>query len=112
MSFSQPRLAAYPRNMKTMKTTCVGSTPKAQSKRPLLSRQEKRTLLYVIAGLTTNEIAEQIGRSSETVKSHRESLMRKLEADNIGHAIAIAYEKGILYPGILASVQERIASTV
>jgi DNA-binding CsgD family transcriptional regulator len=78
------------------------------AEKPLLSRAEMRVLLYVIAGLSTNDIAEQLGRSPETVKSHRESLMRKLGADNIGHAIALAYEQSILKPGTLARVQDRL----
>lgn len=91
--------------MKTVTTTCVN---KAGSERQLLSRAEMRTLLYVIAGLTTQEIAEKLGRSPETVKSHRESILRKLGAENISHAIALAYERGILKPGTLSRVQDRL----
>ncbi len=87
-------------------TTC-NTNP--ETGRPALSRAETRTLLYVVAGLSTDQIAKRLDRSPETVKSHRESVMRKLGAANFVHATALAYERGILKPGTLAQIQERLA---
>lgn len=94
---------------KRIKTTCVTASPVSGSPKDL-SRAEKRTLMFVIAGLSTSDIAELLNRSPETIKSHRESLLRKLGAENIAHAIALAYERGIVETGTLARVQQVIAA--
>jgi DNA-binding CsgD family transcriptional regulator len=70
--------------------------PKTQK---ALSSPEMRVLLYMILGRSTKEIADRLGRSPETIKSHRESIMRKLGASNFGEAIALAYESGVVQPG-------------
>lgn len=91
----------------TRASSCVPSTRHLQAVKtpaqkvidtPRLSRCEMRVLLYTALGLSTPETAEVLSRSPETIKSHRDSLMRKLGAKNMMHAIALSYEKGILKP--------------
>lgn len=73
---------------------------KTKTQKPLTS-PEMRVLQYMILGRSTKEIADRVGRSPETVKTHRESIMRKLGAQNAVHAVAIAYSKGLIGPDAL-----------
>lgn len=88
------------------KVVQIGCAPSKQKQTAAKSKAQKgltspemRVLLYMILGRSTKEIADRLGRSPETVKTHRESIMRKLGASNSGEAIALAYETGIIQPG-------------
>lgn len=61
----------------------------------LLTERERAVLLAAGKGFTVKESAAWLNISSETVKTHKRTLMRKLGAVNIGNAIAIACELGI-----------------
>lgn len=61
-----------------------------------LSAPELSVLRAAAEGLTVPATAERIGRSVETVKSHRKNVIRSLAARNTAHAVAIAYASGIL----------------
>jgi DNA-binding CsgD family transcriptional regulator len=60
----------------------------------VLSRKEARVLALTAAGYKRNEVAELLGVGTETVKSQRASLIKKLNARNVAHAVAIAYTCG------------------
>jgi two-component system, NarL family, response regulator len=62
-----------------------------------LSARELEVLQHVARGMGNKEIAELIGRSSETVKAHLESIFRKLEARDRAHAVTIALQRGFLH---------------
>jgi DNA-binding NarL/FixJ family response regulator len=47
-----------------------------------LSKRETEILGLVGLGLTSKQIAEDLGISSRTVESHRQSIMKKLEISN------------------------------
>jgi DNA-binding CsgD family transcriptional regulator len=47
-------------------------------------------------GLSIEETAARIGRVPATVRMHRTNLIRKLEARNITHAVAIGFSEGLL----------------
>ena len=47
-------------------------------------------------GLTGEEVADEIACRVETVKTHIRNAMRKLEARNRVHAIAIALRAGLI----------------
>jgi DNA-binding NarL/FixJ family response regulator len=61
-----------------------------------LTGREQEVLRLVARGLTTREIAERIGLSPNTVKSHARSLFTKLGAHNRVQALAVATERGLL----------------
>lgn len=61
-----------------------------------LSGREHEVLLLIARGLTTQEIADQIGLSPNTVKSHSRSLFTKLGAHNRVQALAVAQERGLV----------------
>jgi len=55
-----------------------------------LTRREKEVLNCLADGLTTNEAADRLSVSPETVKSHRRTLMQKLDARNAFHMAILA----------------------
>ena len=61
-----------------------------------LTGREHEVLLLIARGLTTQEIADEIGLSPNTVKSHSRSLFSKLAAHNRVQALAVATERGLI----------------
>ena len=65
-----------------------------------LSKRERDVLGFVATGLHTSEIAEELGLSPETVKSHVHNAMMKLRAHTRSQAVAIALATGqVVYGG-------------
>jgi FixJ family two-component response regulator len=48
-----------------------------------LTRREREVMRGVIAGKLNKEIAAELGASERTIKSHRASLMQKMDADSL-----------------------------
>jgi RNA polymerase sigma factor (sigma-70 family) len=61
-----------------------------------LSERESEVLAATAEGLTAKEIAERLLIAPATVQDHRRSVTAKLAARNITHAVAVAYEGGLL----------------
>jgi DNA-binding NarL/FixJ family response regulator len=61
-----------------------------------LSDREHEVLLMLARGLTTQEIADRMELSPNTVKSHTRRLFTKLEAHNRVQALAVARERNLL----------------
>jgi DNA-binding NarL/FixJ family response regulator len=61
------------------------------------SARELEVLQHVARGLGNKEIAQAIGRSTETVKAHLESIFQKLGARDRTHAVTIALQRGIIH---------------
>jgi two-component system, NarL family, nitrate/nitrite response regulator NarL len=60
---------------------------------PLTPRQ--RDILALTAeGLTAREIGDALGITANTVRTHRETSLRRLPARNITHAVAILLRRG------------------
>jgi DNA-binding NarL/FixJ family response regulator len=62
---------------------------------PRLSRREQEVLSLILEEKTTQEIAEALFISVNTVETHRASLLSKLGARNIAGLVRIAIEKGL-----------------
>ena len=62
----------------------------------LLSDRELQVLLLVAQGNNTQEIAEQLCLSENTIETHRRRIIMKLGARNIIEAVAKGYTMGIL----------------
>jgi two-component system, NarL family, response regulator len=60
-----------------------------------LSPREVEILRHIAAGLSNKEIANELGVSDETVKTHLKSAFAKLNVSDRSHAIATAMERGI-----------------
>lgn len=64
---------------------------------PSISNRECEVLELIIQEYTSKEIALKLFISTETVLSHRKSIMHKLSARNVAGLVRKALEKG-LYP--------------
>ncbi len=61
-----------------------------------LTAREHEVLLLIARGMTTQEIADEIGLSPNTVKSHSRALFTKLDAHNRVQALAAAKERNLV----------------
>ncbi|WP_405799598.1 response regulator [Streptomyces sp. NBC_01506] len=64
-----------------------------------LSVRERQVLALVARGLTNTEIAESLGLSPLTAKTHVSRIMGKLDARDRAQLVIIAYESGLVTPG-------------
>ena len=63
-----------------------------------LTPREREVLLWVMEGKTNWEISVILGVGQESIKGHVAHILRKLEASNRAHAVAIALQNGLLSP--------------
>lgn len=61
-----------------------------------LSEREREILQLLAEGLHTEQVADRIGLSAETVKSDTRRAITKLEADGRVHAVAIALREALI----------------
>ena len=59
-----------------------------------LTRRETQILNYVAEGNTNKQIARRLGISEQTIKSHVSAILRKLNANDRAHAVALAMRDG------------------
>jgi len=63
---------------------------------PALSRRERQTLTLLATGLSTGQMAQQMGISKETVRNHVKGLLRSLGARSRVEAVAKARRAGLI----------------
>jgi DNA-binding NarL/FixJ family response regulator len=63
-----------------------------------LAHRERQVLELVAEGLNNKEIAGRLFIAEETVKHYMRTLLAKLAARNRTHAVALAYQRGLLTP--------------
>ncbi|MFN8286736.1 MAG: helix-turn-helix transcriptional regulator [Chitinophagales bacterium] len=63
-----------------------------------LSNRETEVLKLAAAGLTTNQIAEKLYLSPNTIESHRRSMIKKAGVKNMSAVIFCAMSAGIIQP--------------
>lgn len=80
------------------------------SDNPRLTAVNMMTLQFCAEGLTTEEQAQLVHRSQYTVKSRISRLIATFGAKNCAHAVALAYQKGILVGPERAVNQELLAA--
>ena len=61
-----------------------------------LSEREKEVLECIAGGLTTQEIADQLFISKNTVETHRKNLLYKLQAKNTAELVNNAFKKRVI----------------
>jgi len=59
-----------------------------------LTHRETQILNYVAEGNTNKQIAHTLGISEQTIKSHVSAILRKLNANDRAHAVALAIRNG------------------
>ena len=59
-----------------------------------LTHRETQILNYVAEGNTNKQIAHILGISEQTIKSHVSAILRKLNANDRAHAVALAMRNG------------------
>ncbi|MGW6461355.1 response regulator transcription factor [Streptomyces sp. NPDC055078] len=64
-----------------------------------LSERERQVLALVARGLNNTQIAETLGLSPLTAKTHVSRIMGKLEARDRAQLVIVAYESGLVVPG-------------
>ncbi|MET9045450.1 response regulator transcription factor [Streptomyces sp. NPDC004362] len=64
-----------------------------------LSDREREVLTLVARGLNNTEIAESLGLSPLTAKTHVSRIMGKLRARDRAQLVIVAYESGLVTPG-------------
>ncbi|MQA80246.1 MAG: response regulator [Streptosporangiales bacterium] len=72
-----------------------------------LTGREREVLTLVGAGMSNDEIAQHLVVSAHTAKTHVKRAMFKLGAHDRAQLVVIAYETGLVRPGIESSGSER-----
>jgi DNA-binding NarL/FixJ family response regulator len=75
----------------------VGARRGERVPRAALTQRETEVLQLVADGLANKEIAEQLGSSSGTIKTHIEHILEKLTASDRTQAVTIALRRGIIH---------------
>ncbi|MGW7083630.1 response regulator [Streptomyces sp. NPDC054871] len=65
-----------------------------------LSERERQVLALVARGLNNGEVAEQLGLSPLTAKTHVSRIMGKLGVRDRAQLVIVAYESGLVRPGV------------
>lgn len=73
--------------------------PESAQRLAFLTDREREVLAHVAAGLSNDEIAEQLTLSTATVKTHVSHSMSKLGARDRAQLVVLAYETGLVSPG-------------
>jgi DNA-binding NarL/FixJ family response regulator len=63
---------------------------------PVLTPREREVMALLAEGLKGSQVATRLGISPDTVRTHVENAMEKLEARTRVHAIAIALRQGLI----------------
>jgi DNA-binding NarL/FixJ family response regulator len=64
-----------------------------------LSRRQREVLRLVAEGLSTKEIARQLGISAKTVETHRTQLMSRLDIHEVAGLVRYALKAGLIRSG-------------
>jgi two-component system response regulator DegU len=65
-----------------------------------LTKRETQILTYVAEGNTNKEIAHILSISEQTIKNHVSAILRKLNANDRAHAVALALRGGWISPEV------------
>jgi DNA-binding NarL/FixJ family response regulator len=61
-----------------------------------LTRRQRETLQHFADGRSTSEVAERLGVTTETVRTHTKAVLARLEARDRAHAVAIGLRSSLI----------------
>jgi len=64
----------------------------------LLTSREREVLALVVTGLPNKQVGSELGISEITVKAHRGSMMRKMQADSLAELVTMATRLRLMRP--------------
>lgn len=70
--------------------------------RAVVTLRESQVLTGVARGMSIEDVAAVLGLSENTVRHHLKKIYRRLGARSRAHAVALAYELGVIAPGTAA----------
>lgn len=70
--------------------------PAARGAESRLTRRQRQILQLLADGLSTTVIADQLGLSAETIRTHSKGMLARLEARDRTHAVAIGMRAGLI----------------
>jgi DNA-binding NarL/FixJ family response regulator len=76
----------------------VGHGEQRRSPIEQLTEREREVLVLIAEGLSSKEIAVQLGHAPKTAEAHRASLMRKLGVHKTSSLVRIAIRDGLVVP--------------
>ena len=85
----------------------AGRNAKLPSKKIELSSREHQALTWAARGRTASEIGDIMGVSYATARSHLEGARRRLDCQNVTHAVASALAIGVISPMALKGFRSR-----
>jgi FixJ family two-component response regulator len=60
----------------------------------IVTAREREVLEYVVAGLSSKEIATRLSVSSKTIEAHRAKIMSKMEAQGVAQLVRAVVSTG------------------
>src|SRR5262245_34353536 len=63
---------------------------------PALTRRQREILQHYADGQSTADVADQLGLSTETVRTHTKAALARLEAKDRAHAVAIGLRSSLI----------------
>lgn len=79
-----------------VRSPTVSPSPRARSLLTALTDRERDVLRLIAYGMSNNEIAHKLSISTATVRSHVHHLLRKFGVRGRAHAVAVAYQTGLV----------------
>lgn len=85
----------------TVEADTAGAEPSNHEGLELLTEREREVMVLVARGLSNGEIAEELIVSHATAKTHVSRILMKLNARDRAQLVVIAYESGLIRPGVV-----------
>ena len=97
-SATSPGIAWQDVPIQSSTPTGVGVHVVVQSRNNLLTTREQQILRMIGRGMSRNEIAKELFRSSKTIDAHQQSIMKKLNLHDRVELVRYAIREGIVEP--------------